>query len=200
MKKIKFIVLVVAAMTFIACQNDADVLQKSADLNSQESDSMMERSGFVHGIIANVDGEEYYFDGPADGLNGSKDIPGHYWVQSGSKQFVGKHYNTGPFGAPNWWSSDAKNGAYLYIVKGIVDTWSLEKAQKYYNKGFVHYHEFSSVADGTLHPSKVVWLKHTAVTRFTLDGGPGGTNPPYEHYVMPGIDLEFPNNGFVPYP
>ena len=32
------------------------------------------------------------------------------------------------------------------------------------------------------------------------DGGPGAPNPPYEHYVTPGVDLAFPNNGFKPYP
>ncbi|MBQ0721743.1 MAG: hypothetical protein KBT89_16260, partial [Gammaproteobacteria bacterium] len=73
------------------------------------------------------------------------------------------------------------------------------KAEQYYKKGFVHYHEFVNVKDGELHPDKVVWLKHTAVTRFTLDGGPGAPNPPYEHEVMPGIDFKFPNNSFNPY-
>jgi hypothetical protein len=63
----------------------------------------------------------------------------------------------------------------------------------------VHYHEFVSTEDGKLHPDKVVWLKHTAVTSFTLDGGPGAPNPPYEHAVTPGVDLLFPNNYMEPY-
>jgi hypothetical protein len=200
MGKIKFIVVVLAAIFLIGCQNDADLLQKSADSNSIESELMKDGKGFVHGIKADIDGVAYYFEGPADGPNGSKDIPGHYWVQAGPNQFVGKHYNTGPFGASKWWSSDAKDGAYLYTVHGIVDTWTLAKAQKYYNKGYVHYHELARVSDGTFHPMKIVWLKHVAVTRFTLDGGPGAPNPPYAHYVTPGVDLEFPNNGFIPYP
>ena len=156
--------------------------------------------GFVHGIVINVDGEYYYLDGPADGPNGEKDVPGHDWVRAGRNKLVGKHYNTGPFGAPQWWSSDAPDGELLYKVKGIIDTWSLEKANRYASRGYVHYHELVKVSDGTLHPSKVVWLKHTARTSFTLDGGPGAPNPPYEHEVTPGVDYEFPNNYLEPYP
>ena len=112
---------------------------------------------------------------------------------------VGKHYNTGPFGAPKWWSSDAPDGEYLYKVHAIIDTWTLEKAQMYASRGYVHYHELVKVSDGSLHPNKVVWLKHTARTSFTLDGGPGAPNPPYQHYVTPGVDLLFPVNGLDPY-
>lgn len=64
----------------------------------------------------------------------------------------------------------------------------------------MHRHEFVNVNTGEGHPDKVVWLKHTARTSFTLNGGPGAPNPPYEHYVTPGVDLEFPNNGMMPYP
>ena len=64
----------------------------------------------------------------------------------------------------------------------------------------MHYHEFVSVDEGEFHPTKVIWFKHTAVTSFTLDGGPGAPNPPYEHSVSPGVDFEFPNNSSVPYP
>jgi hypothetical protein len=52
------------------------------------------------------------------------------------------------------------------------------------------------VSGGTLHPSKVVWLRHTARTRFTLDGGP---HPELAHDVAPGVDLEFVPNGMTPY-
>jgi hypothetical protein len=34
---------------------------------------------------------------------------------------------------------------------------------------------------------------------FSLDGGPGAPNPPYEHAVTPGVDLLFPNNYMEPY-
>ena len=60
--------------------------------------------------------------------DGSKDIPGHYWNMAGKNQLVGKHFNTGPFGASQWWSSDADDGALLYMVHAIIDTWSPEKA------------------------------------------------------------------------
>jgi selenium-binding protein 1 len=152
--------------------------------------------GFTHGIVINVDGTDYYLGGAPDGPGGAIDVPGHYWAQAGPDQLVGKHYNTGPFGAPSWWSSDAPNGELLYIVHAVIDTWSEEKAEAYAAQGYVHYHELVTVADGTLHPDKVVWLKHIARTSFNLDGGP---HPELAHEVTPGIDFEFVNNYFVPY-
>ncbi len=109
---------------------------------------------------------------------------------------IAKHFNTGPFGAPQWWSSDAPDGELLYIANVIIDTWSEEKAQNYAARGYVHYHELLSVEDGTLHPSKVGWFKHTARTSFTLDGGP---HPEFSHEVTPGIDSEFIPNYMMPY-
>jgi len=157
---------------------------------------------FQEGIVLNIDGEDYYLDGPpiAEGEE-ALDVPGHEWVVTGSDRIVGKHYNTGPFGAEQWWSSDAPDGELLYMVKGIIDEWSEEKAENYAEEGYVHYHELVSAEDGeTLHPDKVVWLKHLARTSFTLDGGPhpemGG------HEVTPGIDYEFlPNymQAYEPY-
>jgi hypothetical protein len=152
---------------------------------------------FVHGIVVTVDGTDYYFAGAPDGPNGEYDIPGHYWVKAGPKQFVAKHYNTGPFGAPQWWSSDAPDGGLLYIVHGIIDTWSEEKAADYAARGYIHYHELVETSDvDTLHPTKVVWLKHIARTFFTLDGGP---HPELSHELTPGVDYEFVPNGMVPY-
>jgi selenium-binding protein 1 len=152
--------------------------------------------GFVHGIVINVDGVDYYLEGAPDGPDGAYDIPGHYWVQAGPKQLVGKHYNTGPFGASQWWSSDAPDGELLYIVHGIIDTWSMEKAARYASRGYVHYHELRAVSDGAHHPTKVVWLKHTARTSFTLGGGPA---PQFAHEVTPGVDYEFIPTGSMPY-
>ncbi len=153
-------------------------------------------AGFERGIVIEVDGVDYYLAGAPDGPGGSVDIPGHAWVQAGPRQLVGKHYNTGPFGAPNWWSSDAPDGALLYVVHGVIDTWTAESAAAYAARGYVHYHELVSVADGSEHPSKVVWLRHHARTSFTLDGGP---RPDLAHPVSPGVDYEFINNWFVPY-
>ena len=152
--------------------------------------------GFVHGIVATVDGEDYYLAGAPDGPGGATDIPGHYWVIAGPNQLVGKHFNTGPFEMSQWWSSDAPDGELLYIVHARIDTWSEEKADWYASRGYVHYHELVSVSDGTLHPNKVVWLKHIARTSFTLDGGP---HPELAHEVTPGIDYEFIPNGMMPY-
>ena len=153
-------------------------------------------AGFAHGPTIDVDGEDYYLAGAPDGPGGVTDIPGHSWVQAGPRALVGKHYNTGPFGAPQWWSSDAPDGQLLYVVHGIIDTWSPEKAETYAARGYVHYHELVSVADGTLHPTKVVWLRHHARTSFNLDGGPA---PQFAHEVTPGVDFEFIPNGLSPY-
>lgn len=152
--------------------------------------------GFVHGGVVDVDGEDYYLAGAPDGPGGATDIPGHHWVQAGPRKLVGKHYNTGPFGASGWWSSDAPDGGLLYIVQGIIDTWSEAKAVGYAARGYVHYHELVKVSAGTLHPTKVLWLKHIARTSFNLDGGP---HPELSHEVTPGVDYEFIPNGFMPY-
>jgi selenium-binding protein 1 len=144
-----------------------------------------------------VDGEKYYMAGAPDGPDGETDIPGHYWVQAGPDQVVGKHYNTGPFGMPRWWSSDVPDGELLYVVHGIIDTWSEEKAEQYAARGYVHYHELLSAVDGSEHLSKVVWLKHTARTSFTLNGGP---HSEYYHEVTPGVDFDFIPIGSDPYP
>ncbi len=152
--------------------------------------------GFAGWPIVDVDGVSYYLAGAPDGPDGATDVPGHYWVQSGPTGLVGKHYNTGPFGAPQWWSSDAPDGELLYVAKGIIDTWSPEKAEMYASRGYVHYHELVSVDDGSLHPTKVLWLRHHALTSFTLDGGP---RPDLAHPVTPGIDFEFIPNWSVPY-
>ncbi|CAN5873195.1 hypothetical protein BH23ACT11_BH23ACT11_31130 [soil metagenome] len=153
-------------------------------------------SGFERAPTIDVDGEDYYFAGAPDGPGGATDIPGHYWEQTAPDRLVGKHYNTGPFGAPQWWSSDAAAGELLYIVDAVIDTWSEDKAAAYAARGYVHYHELVSASDGTLHPTKVAWLKHTARTSFTLDGGP---HPELAHEVTPGIDFELIPNGSMLY-
>jgi hypothetical protein len=117
-------------------------------------------------------------------------------VQSSPKPAGRQHYNTGPFGQSRWWSSDAPDGARLYTVHAIIDTWTPEKAEGYASRGYVHYHELVRVSDGALHPTKVVWLKHTARTSFTLDGGP---HPEFAHEVTPGVDNEFIPNWSTPY-
>lgn len=158
--------------------------------------SQASADAFVHGVVVTVDGNDYYMAGPPDGPGGATDIPGHNWTIAGPNQLVAKHHNTGPFGAPQWWSSDAPDGELLYVVHAVIDTWSEENAQAYAAQGYIHYHELVSVDDGTLHPSKVAWLKHIARTTFTLDGGP---HPELSHLVTPGIDLEFVPNGMTPY-
>ncbi|MGM0530711.1 MAG: hypothetical protein ACQER7_05110 [Bacteroidota bacterium] len=190
-------------------QNEPDSAIENAELKSAnttkgdvELKSAHKTKGFEQGIVAEIDGEDYYFAGPPvkqDDRQGTRDVPGHYWVQTGPDKFVGKHYNTGPFGASKWWSSDADDGELLFIVHAVTDEWTEEKAEQYASEGFVHYHEWVSVDDGSLHPTKVVWLKHTAKTFFTFDGGPGAPNPPYEHKVTPGVDYKFMPNYMTPY-
>ncbi len=145
-------------------------------------------NGFTHRILLDVDGEGYYLKGMPVGTDGASDIPGHYWNQTGPDRLVGKHYNTNYF-----WSPDADNGEYLYSVSGIIDEWTLENAEIYASRGYVHYHEMVSADTGDLHPSKVVFLKHTARTSFTFD------HMGHNYEVTPGIDLMFPNNYMMPY-
>lgn len=152
--------------------------------------------GFIHGIVIPVDGEDYYLAGAPDGPDGQYDIPGHYWAILDKNRLAGKHYNTGPFGAEKWWSSDAEDGELLYNVDAIIDTWSETKAIYYIAKGFIHYHELIRVSDGELHPTKVVWLRHVGKTNFTLDGGPA---PDLTHEVSPGLDLDFIPIALNPY-
>ncbi len=97
---------------------------------------------------------------------------------------------------PSWWSSDAGDGELLYKVHAIIALWSSEAAESFAERGYVHYHELVRVSDGTTkHPTKVLWLKYTARTSFTLDGGPH----PDTYAVTPGIDYEFINNYSMPY-
>ena len=73
-------------------------------------------------------------------------------------------------------------------MKGIIDTWTPEKAERYADRGYVHYHELIAVSGGAPHDSKVIWLKHTARTTFTLDSGPAdGRDIP----MTPGVAFNF---------
>jgi selenium-binding protein 1 len=159
--------------------------------------------GFVHGPTIDVDGVAYYIaPGAPDSESGAPDIPGHYWRQVSRNQLLGKHYNTGPFGMPQWWSSTADDGQLLYIVRASIDTWSPLQARLYARRGYVHYHELVRADDWdasktlTYHPTKVVWLRHVAVDSFNLDGGP---HPELGHEVTPGLDRNFIPNGMMPY-
>jgi hypothetical protein len=150
--------------------------------------------GFARWPVITLDGEDYYWAGAPDGPNGETDIPGHYWVQAGPRQLVAKHYNSGP--KLKFWSSTADDGELLYMAHVIIDEWTEAKAARYASRGYVHYHEFVSVADGEKHPTLVGWFKHTARTSFYFDGGP---RPDLAHYVTPGVDYEFIPNWMEPY-
>jgi hypothetical protein len=154
-------------------------------------------STFQHGITVVTPEGDYWLDGAPDGPGGATDIPGHTWRMLGKKRLMGLHYNTGPFGAPEWWSGDAGDGALLYKVDAVLDEWSYENANKYAKLGYIHYHELVSTSDGmTKHPSLVVWLRHRAVIEFTLDGGP---HPELSHPVTKGVDYLFIPNYFNQY-
>ena len=151
--------------------------------------------GFMHGIPIDYNGNTYYFAG--EPVGDGWDVPGHDWVQAGPDHLIGKHYNTGPGGASKWWSSDAPDGELLYIVDAIIDSAILSPEEEAFfkSRGYIHRHELIDETTGLQDPNIYVYLKHTARTSFTLDGGPGGSpNPPYKHQVTPGIDYEFPNN------
>jgi hypothetical protein len=149
----------------------------------------------IHGIGFEIDGETYYFAGAPVGDEGAQDVPGHYWTQVSDTEFIGLHYNSGPNGAAQWWSSDAEDGALLFAVDGVIDTWSEEKVEEYVARGYPHYHEMVT-AEGELHPELVVWLRHIALGSFNFDGGP---MQQLAHEVVPGLDREFMFNASKPY-
>ena len=152
---------------------------------------------FVPGLAIPLDGEDYYLSGAPVGSEGAQDVPGHEWEQITASELVGRHFNTGPGGKAQWWSSDADDGQLLWVVNGVIDTWSPEKAKWYAGQGYVHYHELVRASDGKLHPDKVVWLRHIAVDDFTLDGGPHPPDPGIE--ITPGVSYEFLPNWDQPY-
>lgn len=156
---------------------------------------------FVHGISIILDQQRYHFAGPPDGENGATDVPGHKWVRIGKKRLIGKHYNTGPFGAANWWSSDAGDGELLYIMDAVIDKWSVIKAAHYVTKGYNHYHMLVNAETGELHPKRVVWFKHVAVKSFMLDGpSPLAFLGIEATQVMPGTFYGMGPNWDIPYP
>ncbi len=156
---------------------------------------------FIHGITFKVDDQQYNITGAPDGPNGEQDIPGHYWLQTDKNNFVGQHYNTGPFGAEKWWSSDTDNAALLWVLEAKLDIWSQVKAIKYFSRGFVGYQPIINVTTGKLHPKKVLWLKHVSIRNFTFDGleplAFAGQKP---HKVIKGIDFNMDINWNVEYP
>ena len=152
---------------------------------------------FTHGIVIELDDVGYYFDGPADGANGTKDAPGHYWWQDSPTHLYGLHYNIGPFGEENWWSSDAKGNELLYVVDVLIAPWTNTTAHEFAKQGYVHYHDLVRTDNGERHPELVAWFKHVAVpAAFILDKGP---MPEDKHIVSAGIDYRFLNNYFIPY-
>ena len=152
---------------------------------------------FTHGIVVNLDSVGYYFDGPADGANGTKDAPGHYWWQDAPRHLYGLHYNIGPYGEEQWWSSDAKGDELLYVVDVVIAPWTNTTALEFAKQGYVHYHDLVRTDNGEKHPELVAWFKHIAVpAAFILDKGP---MPEDKHIVGAGIDYRFLNNYFIPY-
>ena len=165
--------------------------------NNSILNSYQKSQTFIHGIVVKIDNVGYYFDGPADGANGTKDAPGHYWWQDSPTHLYGLHYNIGPFGEKNWWSSDAKGSELLYVVDVIIVPWTNTTAYEFAKQGYVHYHELIRTDNGEKHPELVAWFKHVAVpASFILDKG---AMPEDKHIVSAGIDYRFLNNYFMPY-
>jgi len=151
---------------------------------------------FSRGLIVKIEGKAYQLEGVADTENGISDLPGHEWSIIDKDNYIGRHFNTGPFGLAKWWSPDADDGALLFVVRGIVDSWSLTKAYEYYTKGYARRHQLLSVDTGLPHPTKFMWLLHVAVDHFYYTGGP---DPVCAHQAKPGIDYQIGPNWNVPY-
>ena len=156
----------------------------------------IESDSYSKGIIYKIDGKDYQIEGAPDTENGITELPGHDWRKIDNENYVGRHFNTGPFGLAKWWSSDAEDGALLYVIHAVIDEWTQNKAYEYYRKGYSRFHQLISIETGTPHPSKGLWFSHTSVGYFNLDGGP---EPESGHQVRPGIDYELGPNWNVPY-
>ena len=159
--------------------------------DDENSERKYKNQEFKSGIIVKINGKPYYFGGMPVGNDGATDIPGHSWVKISKNKLIGHHNNTNSF-----WSTDAGEGALLYVVEAVIDTWSEVKASKYFARGFTHHHHMVSVKTGIPHPKKVAWLKHVAVTDFSLDNGP---HPELYHSVESGVDFKFVPNWAMPY-
>lgn len=192
----------ISALLITACGNSSS--RNAEGTNPQASAAGSHGSGtpspaigesFQRGIVLQIDGEDYFMDGPLE--DARRDLPGHSWVKLGPGLVWGRHVNTGPFGLPKWWSSDAEDGQHLFDVLGIVDEWTPEKAESYRALGFSHYHELVTVEGRTPHPSKVMWFQHIAQGSFTVDGG---FKPWMRNEVTAGLVPDFMPNAHVPYP
>ena len=206
-KSLNFAIIITTITIIIGTTNDnSEVLAQNTTTNSSVSmtqstynqTNYQQPQTFTHGIIVNLDGVEYYISGPADGINGTKDAPGHYWWQDAPRHLYGLHYNIGPFGEEQWWSSDAKSNELLYVVDAIIAPWTNTTAHEFAKQGYVYYHELVRTDTGEKHPELVAWFKHVAVpAAFILDKGP---MPEDKHIVGAGIDYRFlGNNYYKPY-
>jgi hypothetical protein len=164
----------------------------AAKMTAWERD--ISNAGYTHGTAFEIEGETYYMKGPGS-IEGETDVPGHTWVQAGDWKIVGKHYNVGPWFAPEglkFWAKDEDWGILLYKVDGIIDVPpdELTDAEEswYKDKGYVHIHEFVDDGGDELE-DYVVYFKHTAVLEFDFNGGPAA--PGSNHDVDPGVDYEF---------
>lgn len=200
---------------------------------------------FEQGLTVEIDGEDWYFNGPpledpeeADGAP-EQDVPGHWWNVTargpdGAERVRGKHYNLFPHpviadldidvpppldiddrdAAAGGWASEVgtagddtddfegaadpvEEAELLYHADGIIEEYDADRADELAKKGYVHYHEFTHVETGEHHPTKVVWLKHTARSSFWFDGGPPFASDFYDdeedypYRVDPGVDFDF---------
>ncbi|MFB5600256.1 MAG: hypothetical protein ACE5SW_08535 [Nitrososphaeraceae archaeon] len=177
--------------------NNGSVVASIKDNSTTSAYEYKDPKTFTHGIVLNLDGVGYYFDGPADAADGARDAPGHYWWQDSPNHLYGLHFNIGPFGEENWWSSDAGGKELLFLVDAVIAPWTNTTAYDFAKKGYTHYHELLRTDNGQKHPNLVVWFKHVGIPSvFNFDKGP---LPEDGHIVTPGVDHQFLTNYYIPY-
>ncbi|MFQ5527312.1 MAG: hypothetical protein ACE5GX_13750 [Thermoanaerobaculia bacterium] len=177
--------------------------------------------GFTHQFQVKLGRQFWYLLGPELQLPNTpeqagqpQDLPGHCWklgLPVGDRiRLIGKHFNTGPLGAGapgRFWSSTAASHQQLYWVDVIIARWTSRRALEMARNGYVHYHELIKAGEGCLHPKLVAWFRHSAIEKFSFDGGPPPVLPDGKffrprnvpHDVLPGIDYNFPPNYDIPY-
>ena len=152
-----------------------------------------EESAFTDSIVISIDGEEYTLENMTEDAQG---LPGHEWLKISETEYFALHHNVGPNEAESWWATEAPNDELLYVVNVVIDTWTIEKAEAYAERGYVHYQPLIHVTDGTRHPEMIAWMQHIALDSFHLDGG---SQPLLGHDVVPGIDRLFLPNWSTEY-
>ncbi len=95
-----------------------------------ESPAIAQEFPGVNRLILNLDGLNFYWEGPPIYPTSTRDIPGPDWTQISPTTLTAPQGNIGlktelaPEGISNWWSSDAPACSLLYTAEVIIHEWT----------------------------------------------------------------------------